>query len=97
MDSNRIPANPFTGSSFTETGGTVYFKKYCERADIDAMLRLMEVHGNLTDYAAFLQDATSPEDRYLCQMRIVSSGALQFLFGASRDPEKRSLRKQLSG
>ena len=37
------------------------------------MLRLMEVNNNLTDYAAFLQDATCPEDQYLCQMRIVSA------------------------
>jgi len=86
--------HPFTGAPVTEEGGgTVYFDRHCKREDIEAMLRLMQVRGNLTDYAAFLQETTSPEDRYLSQMRIVSGGALQFLFGTSTDPEKQLFRK----
>jgi hypothetical protein len=87
--------HPFSGAPVTDPGGgTIYFDHRCERTDIEAMLRLMQVRGHLTDYAAFLQDATKPEDRYLTQLRIVSGGALSYLFRTPDDPEGTALRGQ---
>lgn len=87
--------HPFLGAPITEEGGgTVYFDNDCAQADVMAMLRLMGVHGRLTDYGAFVQDAESPQDRFLTQMRIVSGGALQFLFGIADEPDGQALRQQ---
>jgi hypothetical protein len=87
--------HPFTGAPVTEAGGgTVYFDDGCQRADVEAMLRLMEVYDRLTDYAAFLVDAPQPEDRYLTQMRIVSGGALEFIFRTPNEPLGNALRQQ---
>ncbi len=87
--------HPFLGAPITEaSGGTIYFDDHCKRKDIQAMLRLLEVNDHFTDYAAFLQEATSPEDRYLTQMRIVSGNALEFLFRIKDEPEARVYRQQ---
>lgn len=87
--------HPLSGAPVTEAGGgTIYFDDHCQQADLEAMLRLMGVHGHLTDYAAFLQEATSLQDRYLTQVRIVSGGALEFLFRTPDKPEGRALRQQ---
>ena len=87
--------HPFTGAPKTEAdGGTIYFDQHCQREDIEAMLRLMGVYGKLTDYAAFLQETTNPEDCYVSQLRIVGGHALQFLFRTSDEPEQKSLRQQ---
>ncbi len=88
-------AHPFSGSPITEAeGGTVYFGKRPARADVEAMLRLIGVHGHQTNYAAFLQESTSPEDHYLIQMRIVTDSALEFVFRTRDEPEGRALRQQ---
>ena len=89
--------HPFSGAPITEPGGgTIYFNfnDGCERADIGSMLQLMGVRGHLTDYAAFLQEATKPEDRYLTQLRIVSRNALDNVFRVSDQPEGKTLRQQ---
>lgn len=88
--------HPFLGAPVTEAGGgTMYFDDDCQRGDIEAMLRLMEVRVQLKDYAAFVQQATKPEDRYLTQMRIVSGGALEYLFQIAESAEGRLLRQQV--
>src|SRR5579872_2830562 len=87
--------HPFSGAPATEAnGGTVYFGADCERADVDSMLRLMGIYGHLTDYAAFTQDGTRPEDRYITQLRFVSGGALEYVYGAADEPAGRSFRQQ---
>lgn len=87
--------HPFTGAPITEAeGGTIYFDKRCRQEDVHAMLRLMGVAGHSTDYAAFLQEAKGPEDRYHTQMRIVGSMGLQYMFGIADDSEGQELRQQ---
>jgi hypothetical protein len=87
--------HPFLGAPVTEpSGGTIYFDDQCNRQDIEAMLRLMGVHDRLTDYAAFLLEATSPEERYLTQMRLVSGDALSFLYRIPDEPQGMALRQQ---
>jgi len=87
--------HPFAGAPITEAGGgTIYFDDNCQQADIEAMFRLMEVHDLTTDYVAFVEESKSPEDRYLTQMRIMSGGTLQFLFGVPESPEGNAFRQQ---
>ena len=70
---------PLTGSS----GGTVYFDGSPDKNDIDALLRLLTVHSDSTDYAVFLGEAKDPgQERFLTQMRLISQFALRSLFGA---------------
>ena len=84
--------HPFSGAPVTEAAvGTIYFDGHCRRADVDAMLRLMNVRAGLTDYAAFVHNATAPGDRYLTQLRLVSGCALEFL---SDTPDGAALRVQ---
>ncbi len=87
--------NPYTGAPITEAGGgVIYFDAECQRADIDAMLRLMDVQGHITDFAAFIQDADKPEERYLTQMRLIAGHGLEFLFRVPDKQETRPLRQQ---
>lgn len=87
--------HPFTDAPITESGGgMIYFDDRCRQADIEAMYRLMEVYGKVTDYAAFVQESNDPQDRYLTQLRIVSGGALSYLFQVPDTPESKALREQ---
>jgi hypothetical protein len=87
--------NPYTGAPVTEAGGgVIYFDAECQRAEIDAMLRLMDVRRDIVNYAAFIQDADKPEERFLTQMRLISGHGLEFLFRIPDKPETRPLREQ---
>ncbi len=82
---------PLTGSS----GGTVYFDGSPDKNDIDALLRLLTVHSDSTDYAVFLGEAKDPgQERFLTQMRLISQFALRSLFGAKIDGECSHLTTQ---
>ncbi len=82
---------PLTGSS----GGTVYFDDSSEKNDVEAMLRLLTVHVDSTDYAVFLGETTDPkQERFLTQVRIVGRFALNTLFGAKTDGEASRLTTQ---
>ncbi|HMO16087.1 MAG TPA: hypothetical protein PKD64_18530 [Pirellulaceae bacterium] len=87
--------HPISGAPETEpAGGVVYFDDGCAREDIDALLRIMGVRSWVSDYAVFRQDATSPEDRFLTQMRIIGGSALRPLFGIQESPESKQFRQQ---
>jgi hypothetical protein len=87
--------HPFAGAPITEAaGGTVYFDADCKQESVDALLRLMEVRTQLTDYAAFVQQSSAIEDRYLTQMRLISGGALEFLYHTPYNDEAKPLREQ---
>jgi hypothetical protein len=82
---------PLTGSS----GGTVYFDGSPDKADVDALLRLLTVHTESTDYAVLLGEAANPEqERYLIQVRIISQFALRALFGVTLDEQNARLATQ---
>jgi hypothetical protein len=72
----------------------VYFDADCKQESIDALLRLMEVRTQLADYAAFLQESAAIEDRYLTQMRLISGGALEFLYQMPFNDDAKALRQQ---
>jgi hypothetical protein len=82
-------AGPFDGAPVTDpAGGTVYFDAEPERADVEALLRLMRAGPVRRDYAVFVGEAVNPlEERFLKQVRIVGHGALRSLFGVSEPPE----------
>jgi hypothetical protein len=87
--------HPFAGAPVTESaGGVVYFDRYFEPEDLSALFRIMQVRDRLHDYAAFFAEPTSPDDRHAGQMRIVSGGALEFLYRTGKDPESMRLRQQ---
>jgi hypothetical protein len=87
--------HPFTGAPVTEpAGGVVYFDRYVEPDDLNALFRVMNVRVRNKDYAAFYGEPTSPEDRHNGQMRIVSGGALEFLYRTGKDAESMQLRQQ---
>lgn len=82
---------PLTGSS----GGVIYFDGSPDKADLDATLRLLTVHGETTEYAVFLGESQNPrQDRFLTQIRIVCPFALGALFGAKASDETIPLIKQ---
>lgn len=88
--------HPFLGAPITEcSGGTVYFHGDCQRADLEALLRMMGVNGRGRQFAAFARTAEDPEkERYLTQLRLVSGFGLKFMFGVREDPEFEALTAQ---
>lgn len=87
--------HPFSGAPVTEAGGgIVYFDENCQQQDIEALLRLMGVRGQRKEFAAFVQEATNPQQRYLTQMRIVSGPALQYMYQIPDGPEFQALTEQ---
>jgi hypothetical protein len=87
--------HPFSGAPVTEAGGgTVYFDDNCKQQDIEALLRVMGVSGHRQQFAAFVQEGTDPEDRFLTQMRIVSRSALKHMFHVPEGPEFQALTEQ---
>jgi hypothetical protein len=87
--------HPFTGAPLTEpSGGFVYFDRYVAPADLDALFRVLRVVVGRKDYAAFFAEPTGPGDRHAGQLRIVSGGALEFLYRTGRDAESLRLREQ---
>ena len=74
-------------------GGLFYFDDGADLAKLRAALDIIGVHRKAKTYAVFW-DATidTVEDRYLHQVRIVSTGALGYLFKAK--PEAEALPEQ---
>jgi hypothetical protein len=77
-------------------GGVVYFDGSPDPADVQAMLRLMRVPTHLRTYAVFAAQSTDVKaDRFLTQLRIVSTFALASMFGAlSTEEEAKALGEQ---
>lgn len=87
--------HPFSGALVTEAGGgIVYFDDECHQQDIEALLRLMGVSDHRKQFAVFVQEATVPEERFLTQMRIVSSSALKYMYHIPDGPEFQALTEQ---
>ena len=87
--------HPFGGAPITDaSGGTVYFDDQVPPGDLAAMLRLMGVHSDLKDFAAFYAEPKGPDERHGGQMRIVSGGALEFLYRTPNDDDSMKLRQQ---
>ncbi len=87
--------HPFSGAPVTEAGGgTVYFDEDCTQQDIEALLRLMGVRSHCKQFAAFVQEAINPQQRFLTQMRIVSGSALKYMFHIPDGPEFQTLTEQ---
>jgi hypothetical protein len=76
-------------------GGVVYFDGSPPREDFEALLRLMRVRTQESEYAAFLGEAESPiDERFIVQVRLVSRWALAGIFRASTDGDAGSLVAQ---
>jgi len=77
FEGNLIKSAPLEESG----GGVIYFGKDIIKADLEALLRLMEVKSNDKNYAVFLAKSKRPfEDEYFIQMRIVTKFGLRGLF-----------------
>ncbi len=80
-------------------GGTIYFDNGITRADLAALLRILEpdpfVPEDRKKYAAYLLDAQKPgEEGYIQQLRIVSNFGLRFLFHSITEEEDENFPKQ---
>lgn len=86
---NRFGENPIKSAPSQEpSGGVVYFGNGIAKADLEALLRLLEVKADYKDYALFIAESEQPgKDGYLVQMRIVTKFGLRFMFGALTDAE----------
>ncbi|TFF90020.1 MAG: hypothetical protein EU548_05155 [Promethearchaeota archaeon] len=78
---------PIKGAPIHEkTGCIINFGNNIKKKDFLIFLRMMNIHPNLKDYAAFIQESSNPiEERYFKQMRFVSKFGLRFLFGVLND------------
>jgi hypothetical protein len=77
------------------TGGTIYFNSRPDRDQFEAVLRLLEVGGPLKTYAAFLaQSDNVGAERFLVQLRIVSTSALWWIYAATATDELQKLVDQ---
>jgi hypothetical protein len=88
--------DPFLDAPLNDAAaGTVYFDGTPERADFEALLRVLNVAARVEEYGVFLQDADDPlQQRYLTQMRVVCSWGLTSLFRVPADEVARSVSKQ---
>jgi len=78
-----------------ETGGIVYFGNRVKRADFEGFLRMMNIHAEDKDYAAFAKESCDPiKDRYFKQIRLISKFGLKYLFGAIDDREYNAFKNQ---
>jgi hypothetical protein len=74
--------HPMLNAPVTDSrGGTVYFDDGIDEMTLNALLGGIGVFEGASNYAAFVASSADPQkERYLDQLRIVSSGALQALF-----------------
>lgn len=67
-----------------ECGGVIYFGNGISKSDFEALMRVMGVdqYRPSRNFAVFTAESRQPgKDRYLTQMRIVSTFGLRFMFG----------------
>lgn len=93
---NWLTGNLFKAApSQEESGGVIYFGNNIARDDLIALLRILDIKGEWSDYAAFIAESEIPgKDGYLVQMRIVTKFALRFMFGAISEAEYDRFPKQ---
>lgn len=96
---NRI--NPFkVAPPLEESGGVIYFGNEINKADFEALMRIMGVQPGhavkpAQDFAVFATESHDPKnDGYLAQVRVVSKFGLRFMFGALTDAEYESFPEQ---
>ena len=70
--------DPYAEAPWTEAaGGVVYFDGEPEQADIESIVRLLEVQRASTQYGAFLREADDPlKQGFLVELRILTTTAL---------------------
>ncbi|MFH1710676.1 MAG: hypothetical protein ABH840_00005 [Nanoarchaeota archaeon] len=92
----RNSLEPIKGDPPQEaTAGLVYFGNSIKKEDFESFLRMMNVRGEVKDYAAFVQESTNPiKDRYFKQMRFMSKFGLRFIFNAIDEKEYETFKKQ---
>lgn len=81
---NAPSSHPFLNAPVNDdAGGVVYFDGHPEKEQLEALFDLLSVRGRATDYAAFWAKSENPmEERYLEQLRIVSTYTLASMFQA---------------
>jgi len=97
----REGSNPFTSAPSQEAcGGVIYFGNGINKADFEALMRIMEVQpahvvNPSKGFAVFIAESNQPgKDGYLVQMRIVSKFGLRFMFGALTNAEYEKFPEQ---
>ena len=88
-DGPQPTPHPFRAAPvFDPRGGLVYFGPQSAEDSFQALLHLLNIQAEATEYAVFVDTAFDPrEARYLVQLRIVRPGALNRFFGAYPDPD----------
>jgi hypothetical protein len=88
--------HPFLNAPINdECGGVVYFDASPPEEQFDALLQLLRVYMRKTDYAAFLGKAKDVmAERYVEQLRLISKGAVAYIFGAEINEETSPLVTQ---
>jgi len=81
-------------------GGTVYFARR-DTGDLYALLRLLEINVNSTEYAAFAYRGDPIAERFLEQIKLVSFPALSVVYKVTGDamppPQTLTLGKAMLG
>lgn len=82
-DLDRPAADPIKAAPAAEpAGGAIYFAPP-NQDDFQALVRLLQIRCQLVDYAVFVEHSTDTSvDRYLTQLRIISTSALANLYRA---------------
>jgi hypothetical protein len=82
-------ADPYRNAPLScPAGGTVYFDSGLKREEFDTLMRLLGVEVMNKFYAVFLAESQkTEEERYLAQIRVVGSQALDRMFNVEGLPE----------
>jgi hypothetical protein len=85
-------AHPILNGPLTEaSGGTLYFDDGVSLESLTAAMEVLGIYAT-PDYVAYASSAGDPvNERYLDQLRIVSSHALGSVFGAGPEPPRQAL------
>lgn len=98
---DRKGSNQFTSAPQQEAcGGVIYFGNDVNKADFEALMRIMKVQPTHVvkpskDFAVFTAESKQPgKDGYLVQMRVVSKFGLRFMFNTLTDAEYEKFPEQ---
>lgn len=97
----REGMNPFMGAPPQEAcGGVLYFDNHISRADLEALVRILEVERGPSQrpdkaFAVYTAEAKIPaKEGYLAQVRLVTKFGLRFAYNAISATEYESFREQ---
>jgi hypothetical protein len=82
-------SNPYLDAPLScPAGGTIYFDSGLKREEFDTMLRLLGVESANKCFAVFLAESQKTrEERFIAQIRVVGSAALDRMFHVEGLPE----------